>query len=127
MRGEYKVPGGKLAAIDVESDGETITRAALSGDFFLDPDEALDDINRALTGQSATASADQLAGAIEASLASDVTMIGFTLIYGGLGVVWFMLQRRYAIEGPGAHDNVAPEVETDDSDSDEPKQLSFAY
>jgi cytochrome d ubiquinol oxidase subunit I len=56
-----------------------------------------------------------------------VTMIGFTLIYGGLGVVWFMLQRRYAIEGPGAHDNVAPEVETDDSDSDEPKQLSFAY
>ncbi len=86
MRGEYKVPGGKLVAIDVESDGETITRAALSGDFFLDPDEALDDINRALTGQSATASADQLAGRIEASLASDVTMIGFTPMAVGIAV-----------------------------------------
>lgn len=56
-----------------------------------------------------------------------VTLLGFTFLYGALGVVWFMLQRRYAIEGPGAHDHVAPEVESDDSDSDEPKQLSFAY
>ena len=57
-----------------------------------------------------------------------VTLIGFTLLYGGLGVIWFMLQRRYAIEGPGAHDNVAPPVESDDdSDTGEPKQLSFAY
>lgn len=54
-------------------------------------------------------------------------MIGFTLLYGGLGVVWFLLQRRYAIEGPAAYDHIAPEVESDDSDSDEPKQLSFAY
>ncbi len=56
-----------------------------------------------------------------------VTMIGFTLLYGGLGVVWFLLQRRYAIEGPAAYDHIAPEVESEDSDSDEPKQLSFAY
>ncbi|MGC4935371.1 cytochrome ubiquinol oxidase subunit I [Gordonia sp. DT30] len=56
-----------------------------------------------------------------------VTLIGFTAIYGGLGVIWFLLQRRYAVEGPSAYDHIAPEVESDDSDSDEPKQLSFAY
>ncbi|WLP89486.1 cytochrome ubiquinol oxidase subunit I [Gordonia sp. NB41Y] len=57
-----------------------------------------------------------------------VTMIGFTILYGALGVVWFMLQRRYALEGPAAYDHIAPEIRSDDdSDADEPKQLSFAY
>ncbi|MDL9945547.1 cytochrome ubiquinol oxidase subunit I [Gordonia sp. ABSL11-1] len=55
-----------------------------------------------------------------------VTLIGFTLLYGALGVVWFMLQRRYVIEGPATYDAVPPD-EPSDSDSDEPKQLSFAY
>lgn len=29
------------------------------------------------------------------------SLIVFTLLYGALGVVWFMLQRRYVIEGTG--------------------------
>ncbi|MCX2963465.1 cytochrome ubiquinol oxidase subunit I [Gordonia aquimaris] len=53
-----------------------------------------------------------------------VTLIGFTLLYGALGVVWFMLQRRYIIEGPATYDAVPPD---EPSDTDEPKQLSFAY
>ena len=58
-----------------------------------------------------------------------VTLIGFTLLYGALGVVWFMLQRRYVIEGPASYDSRPPGHSDDeaDSDSDEPKQLSFAY
>ena len=54
-----------------------------------------------------------------------VTLIGFTVLYGALGVVWFMLQRRYVIEGPSAYDAIPPDEPA--SDSDEPKQLSFAY
>ncbi|ACY20265.1 cytochrome bd ubiquinol oxidase subunit I [Gordonia bronchialis DSM 43247] len=57
-----------------------------------------------------------------------VTLIGFTLLYGALGVVWFMLQRRYVIEGPATYDAIPPdEPSAHDDDSDEPKQLSFAY
>ncbi|MFW0796639.1 cytochrome ubiquinol oxidase subunit I [Gordonia sp. CPCC 205515] len=55
-----------------------------------------------------------------------VTLIGFTLLYGALGVVWFMLQRRYIIEGPATYDAIPPD-EPSDTDSDEPQRLSFAY
>ena len=54
------------------------------------------------------------------------SLIVFTLLYGALGVVWFMLQRRYIIEGPATYD-ARPPGHSDDADSDEPKQLSFAY
>ena len=50
MRGEYKVPGGKLVAVDLEVDGERLGDVSVSGDFFLEPDEALGDINAALVG-----------------------------------------------------------------------------
>ena len=55
------------------------------------------------------------------------SLIVFTLLYGALGVVWFMLQRRYVIEGPATYDARPPGHSDDDADSDEPKQLSFAY
>ena len=64
MRGEYKVPGGKLVAVDVEAEDGRITSAAVSGDFFLEPDEALEDIDGAIVGLSATSSSDQIAQAI---------------------------------------------------------------
>ena len=48
MRGEYKVPGGKLVAVDVEVADGVIKRAFVNGDFFLEPDEALEDLNAAL-------------------------------------------------------------------------------
>ncbi|WP_305091478.1 biotin/lipoate A/B protein ligase family protein [Prescottella sp. R16] len=78
MRGEYKVPGGKLVIVDVEVDDGHLSRVALSGDFFLEPDEALDDITAAVTGMSAAADAAQLGAAITAALGDDVAMIGFT-------------------------------------------------
>lgn len=86
MRGEYKVPGGKLVAVDVETEAGRIASAAVSGDFFLDPDEALDAINGALVGMSAAATADQLAQAITAALGPEVTMIGFTPAAVGIAV-----------------------------------------
>ncbi|RPA02595.1 cytochrome ubiquinol oxidase subunit I [Gordonia sp. OPL2] len=56
-----------------------------------------------------------------------VTLIGFTVLYGALGVVWFLLQRRYIIEGPATHDAVPPDEPSPDDDADESKKLSFAY
>lgn len=77
MRGEYKVPGGKLVAVDVDEADGHLARAALSGDFFLEPDEALDDINRALIGQPTSASAEQLGQVIDSALPDGVSMYGF--------------------------------------------------
>ena len=87
MRGEYKVPGGKLVAAEVEVVDGRLAAVAVSGDFFLDPDEALAVINAALVGQPADARVPQLASAVEQALAAadvdgtlsaPVTMVGFT-------------------------------------------------
>ncbi|MBC9823306.1 biotin/lipoate A/B protein ligase family protein [Terrabacter sp. MAHUQ-38] len=86
MRGEYKVPGGKLVAVDVEVKDGRLAEASVSGDFFLEPDEALDDINAALTGMSVDAGVDQLAAAVTGALADDVTLIGFTAEAVGIAV-----------------------------------------
>jgi lipoate-protein ligase A len=78
MRGEYKVPGGKLVAVDVEVEDGRIDRVAVSGDFFLEPDDALDAIDAALVGMPAGATVAQLTGVVQAAVGDDVTMVGFT-------------------------------------------------
>lgn len=86
MRGEYKVPGGKLVAADVEVDDGMITKVFVQGDFFLEPGEALEDINAALVGLPETTSAIGLGEAIEAALPEGVEMIGFTPAAVGIAV-----------------------------------------
>ena len=78
MHGEYKVPGGKLVAADVEVAGGKLATVAISGDFFLEPDEALDSINAILTGLPAETNAAALTNAVEAAVGPEVTMIGFS-------------------------------------------------
>ncbi len=78
MRGEYKVPGGKLVVVDVEVDDGRLSKVSLSGDFFLEPDEALGDITDAVTGMPATADAAQLGQAITRALGAETFMVGFT-------------------------------------------------
>ena len=78
MRGEYKVPGGKLVAVDVEEAGGRLASVSVSGDFFLEPDEALDDINAALTGLPVDAGVERLASAVTAALDDSVALVGFT-------------------------------------------------
>src|SRR5690625_4904225 len=77
MRGEYKVPGGKLVAVDVEVADGRITHAAVSGDFFLEPDEALESIDGALLGMPEGSSVAQLSQVIESVLDDGVIMVGF--------------------------------------------------
>ncbi|MGW9113436.1 lipoate--protein ligase family protein [Microbacterium sp. NPDC055683] len=78
MHGEYKVPGGKLVVVDLEVEAGRIASFHLAGDFFLEPDTALDDINRAVTGMPDTADVPAIAAAIRAQLPDGVQMLGFT-------------------------------------------------
>ncbi|MGW3471010.1 hypothetical protein ACWDKQ_21715 [Saccharopolyspora sp. NPDC000995] len=50
MHGEYKVPGGKLVVVDLDVVDGRLVDVWLSGDFFPEPDEALANINGALSG-----------------------------------------------------------------------------
>ena len=86
MRGEYKVRGGKLVAADVEVVDDRLANVRISGDFFLEPDTALEDIDGALNGLPATASVAELAAAIDSALGESVTMIGFTAEAVGIAV-----------------------------------------
>ncbi|MGM0384704.1 MAG: lipoate--protein ligase family protein [Actinomycetota bacterium] len=77
MRGEYKVPSGKLVAADVEVEDDLLSSVAVSGDFFLEPDDALEDINNALTGLPTAADVSAYVSAIEAATPG-VRFIGFS-------------------------------------------------
>lgn len=80
MHGEYKVRGGKLVSVDLETDGGTITAAHVFGDFFLEPDDALEDLSAALVGRPVDATAQVLADSITERLQAreePVQMIGF--------------------------------------------------
>ncbi|MEZ3180954.1 lipoate--protein ligase family protein [Streptomyces pimonensis] len=78
MHGEYKVPGGKLVVVDVDVEDGVLRRARVAGDFFLEPDEALDAVNRALDGAPADTDAVGLAARIDAALPEGTVMYGLT-------------------------------------------------
>ena len=77
-RAEYKVPGGKLVAAEVAVADGVLSAVSISGDFFLEPDDALERIDAALVGQPADAKVPQLTRAILAALDDTVTLVGFT-------------------------------------------------
>ncbi|MDO5533336.1 MAG: biotin/lipoate A/B protein ligase family protein [Propionibacteriaceae bacterium] len=86
MRGEYKVHGGKLVAAEVEVTDGSISSASVQGDFFLEPDEALEEINAALVGLHDSANAAEIARAIEDALPPGTHMVGFTPTAVGIAV-----------------------------------------
>src|SRR5699024_8844215 len=72
--------------VDVEVSNNRLEHVRLSGDFFLEPDTALEDIDAALSGMPADADAAQLASAISAGLDPTVSMIGFSPEAAGIAV-----------------------------------------
>lgn len=76
--GEYKVPGGKLVVADVDVVEGKLSGVSVNGDFFLEPDEALDDINAALEGLAAETPHGDLAAAIRRQLRPDAQLFGFS-------------------------------------------------
>jgi len=78
MHGEYKVPGGKLVVVDLEVADGRLTDFRLSGDFFLEPDEALHAIDAAVDGLPADADAKVYTAAVTAALPPDASLLGFS-------------------------------------------------
>ncbi|MBS3760850.1 hypothetical protein [Halodesulfurarchaeum sp.] len=68
-----KVPDGKLVRVEVTYD-DTIEDIEITGDFFLEPPEALADLEAAIEGHPAAASATDLETDIQAV---EADLIGF--------------------------------------------------
>lgn len=86
MHGEYKVPGGKLIVVDIEVKDGVLCHSQVAGDFFLEPDEALDAVNRALDGAPADTDAADLAARIDRALPDGTVMYGLTSEGVGIAV-----------------------------------------
>ena len=78
MHGEYKTPSGKLVVVDFGVEDGRLSGVVVSGDFFLEPPEALADIVRALEGTRADLGEEGFASRIRDSLGEDVEMVGFS-------------------------------------------------
>jgi lipoate-protein ligase A len=86
VHGEYKVPAGKLVVVDLEVVDDRLAEVVVSGDFFLEPDEALPVIAGALVGAPVQSTVrgltDLVSTALAAAqasgeLAAPVSLIGF--------------------------------------------------
>lgn len=78
MHGEYKMPAGKLVVADLQVVAGRLAAVQISGDFFLEPDSALDQINQALTGLAVDASRQDRIRAITSGLDAGVRMYGIS-------------------------------------------------
>ncbi|MDT0158191.1 lipoate--protein ligase family protein [Microbacterium sp. ARD32] len=95
MHGEYKVPGGKLVVVDLEVQDGLIRDFRLAGDFFLEPDTALEAINAAVEGMPVEADASTIAAAVRAALPEGAALLGFSPEAVGTAV------RRALVTAPG--------------------------
>ncbi|MDQ1129440.1 biotin/lipoate A/B protein ligase family protein [Microbacterium sp. SORGH_AS_0888] len=95
MHGEYKVPGGKLVVVDLEVRDGHIAEFHLAGDFFLEPDDALADIDAAVTGLPVETDASAIAAAVRSALPEGAQLLGFTPEAVGTAV------RRALVTAPG--------------------------
>ena len=98
MHGEYKVPGGKLVVVDLEVEDGRIADVHLAGDFFLEPDDALQQIDAAVTGLPVETDAAAIAAAVRAALPEGAQLLGFTPESVGTAV------RRALVTAPGWKD-----------------------
>ena len=98
MHGEYKVPGGKLVVVDLEVREGRIADFHLAGDFFLEPDDALADIDAAVTGLPVETDVAGIAAAVRAALPEGAQLLGFTPESVGTAV------RRALVTAPGWKD-----------------------
>ena len=77
VSGQRKVPGGKLVRVDGRVEDGRLVDVVLSGDFFLEPDEALEEIRAALEGVDANTTVEGLTSRVEAAR-GDAVMFGFS-------------------------------------------------
>lgn len=77
MHGEYKIPGGKLVVVDLEVIDQQLAQVQVSGDFFLEPDEALLALNAGLEGLAVDSTEQIIAERVAAALAG-AELLGIT-------------------------------------------------
>ncbi len=78
MHGEYKTPGGKLVMSDLNVRDGKLTDVVISGDFFLEPPEALTQITRSIEDLPVNATEDEIASRVRGAVPDGVEMIGFS-------------------------------------------------
>jgi lipoate-protein ligase A len=78
MRGDYKTPGGKLVTVNFEVSDHHLRNVQVSGDFFLYPEEALEDIRAALEGIPDSETAQAIVARIDQAVPEDAEMVGFS-------------------------------------------------
>jgi lipoate-protein ligase A len=77
-RGVYKVPGGKLVAVEFAVVDNRLHDVVVTGDFFLYPEEALPVLSFAIEGAPETLDWEALAARIAAAIPGDVELVGAT-------------------------------------------------
>ncbi len=78
MHGEYKTPGGKLVVVDFDVDDDLLNNVMVSGDFFLYPEETLEQISAALENMPVAASEDEMLRCLEDAIPDDAALVGFS-------------------------------------------------
>ncbi|MDH2412889.1 biotin/lipoate A/B protein ligase family protein [Nocardioides sp. CER19] len=76
VQGERKVPGGKLVRVAARVEDGRLADVVFSGDFFLEPDEALERIRSSLEGISVDAPFDTLTARV-AEATEGAVLLGF--------------------------------------------------
>lgn len=74
--GEFKTPGGKLIAVEFDVADGVLRDVAVTGDFFLYPEEALPALASSLEGASDALSAEAYAALVSAALGEEVELLG---------------------------------------------------
>ncbi|MFZ0215898.1 MAG: biotin--protein ligase [Candidatus Dormiibacterota bacterium] len=77
MHGEYKVPGGKLVVVDCEVREGRLANVQISGDFFLEPAEALPALASSLDGAPSDLPGGEIERRINAAVGAGTHLIGF--------------------------------------------------
>lgn len=73
-----KVAGGKLLRVKADVDGGAVTRAELTGDFFLHPEDGVDALERVLIGVDVGAAVEAIEERLhDAAMRDGLTLVGF--------------------------------------------------
>ena len=75
-RGEFKTPGGKLIAVDLDIVGDELRNVVVTGDFFLYPEEALPILSGALENSPVTLDEAGYAARVRTALDSAAELVG---------------------------------------------------
>jgi lipoate-protein ligase A len=98
-RGEFKTPGGKLIAVELDVvDGE-LRNVVVTGDFFLYPEEALPILARALEKSPATLDEDGYAARVQTALDVSAELVGSSPEALAAAVVRALHGRESAVHG----------------------------